>query len=66
MNTSLLFRGMEHYAQGIMTSSRDNDAAQMLRTLEKTEFDPIREREEFAAVVQRMKRLAGPNEIPAG
>jgi len=66
VNTSLLFRGMEHYAQGIMTSSRDNDAAQMLRALEKTEFDPIREREEFTSVIQRMKRLAGPNEIPAG
>ncbi len=66
VNTSLLFRGMEHYAQGIMTSARDNDAAQMLRALEKPEFDPIREREEFAAVTERMKRIAGPNEIPAG
>ncbi len=59
VHTSLLFREYETSGTSFSTDSKDNDAMQLLNEMTFSEFDFIRDDEEFRKIADRLKEYAG-------
>jgi len=59
--TSLVFRGIER--DTFTTSSSDNEAASLLKRMEHSVFDRIRETDDFIKIKERLSEYAGKWEI---
>lgn len=56
-STSLVFRGMERGSWS--TGDSDNDASYLLKKMESSVFDKIREKEEFVKIKDHLSKYAG-------
>lgn len=58
VNTSLLFRERNKKGTSFTTGSSENDAMELLRDMEASVYDFVRDKSEFTAVINRLKAYA--------
>ena len=59
IHTSLLFKGYEDSGEGIWYSSADNDAAELLKHIEKEAFDFLRNDDRLQTIRKRLQAYCG-------
>lgn len=58
-HSSLLFKGYEDSGEGIWYSSDDNDAAELLKFMEKEVFDFLRDSERLQTIIKQLRTYSG-------
>lgn len=59
IHSSLLFKGYEDSGEGIWYSTNDNDAAELLKHIEKDVFDFLRNNEQLQEIVKQLQLYRG-------